>query len=92
MTDSPEVAALRKRIRGEALTDEEQATLARVEDEGMTKVLADRHNMRAVVEAARELLADCRDQDRDDCMDDLVDEMFVERLRKALRALDDVSK
>ncbi len=28
--DSPEVAALRKKIRGEALTDEERALLARV--------------------------------------------------------------
>lgn len=40
----------------------------------------------ALLLAARELVADARDQHRDDCFDDLVDEQFVERLRKAIEA------
>ncbi len=36
-------------------------------------------------EAAALVVADARDQGRDDCMDDLVDEQFIETLRNALR-------
>lgn len=44
-------------------------------------------DLRAVAEAARELLADARDEGRAD-MRDSVDEYYVERLRAALAKLD----
>ncbi len=46
-------------------------------------------NFKPLVEAALAVHHDARDQGRDDCMDDLVDEQHIERLRHALELIGD---